>query len=84
VLIEVAQAAPSGRAADLAGPPKAALVDLARAFVERRGQAITGIPDADSFAGIPSGALLPENSARIQGPTFAEWLSSDDATALRI
>jgi hypothetical protein len=82
VLVEVAEAAPAGRAPDLAGPQQADLVDLARAFVARQGQAITVIPDADSVAGIPSGALLPENGARIQGPTFTEWLASDDAAAL--
>jgi uncharacterized protein YbjT (DUF2867 family) len=84
VLVEVAEAAPRGRAADLAGPQKGKLVDLARAFVERRHEAITVIPDADSVAGIPRGALLPENDARIQGPAFAEWLSSEDAAALRL
>jgi uncharacterized protein YbjT (DUF2867 family) len=82
VLLGLAEGAPAGRAPDLAGPQQAELVDLARAFVARQGQAITVIPDADSVAGIPSGALLPENGARIQGPTFTEWLASDDAAAL--
>lgn len=82
VLLEVAEAAPLGRAADLAGPQQANLVDLARAFVQHRGQAITVHPDADSVAGIPPGALPPEDSARIQGPSFEEWLASGDAAAV--
>jgi hypothetical protein len=84
VLVEVAEAAPSGRAPDLAGPQEADLVALARAFVRHRGEAITVHPDADSVAGIPPRALLPENGARIQGPTFEEWLASDDAAALTL
>jgi uncharacterized protein YbjT (DUF2867 family) len=84
VLVEVAEAAPGGRATDLAGPQQADLVDLARAFVERRGEGITVYPDADSVAGIPAGALLPGNGARIQGPAFEEWLASDDAAELAV
>ena len=83
-LLDVAEAVPSGRAPDLAGPQEANLVDLARAFVERRSEAITVHPDADSVAGIPPRALLPGNGARIQGPTFEEWLASDDAAALTV
>jgi len=41
-------------------------------------------PDADSVAGIPPGALLPEDGARIEGPTFEQWLASDDAAALKL
>lgn len=63
VLVELAEAAPGGRVPDLAGPQQADLVGLARAFVERRGEAITVHPDADSVAGIPPGALLPESGA---------------------
>jgi uncharacterized protein YbjT (DUF2867 family) len=84
VLLEVAAAAPRGRAPDLAGPQEAELVDLARAFVRYRGEAITVLPDAESVAGIPPGALLPEDGARIQGHTFTEWLASDDAAALPV
>ncbi len=83
-LLGAAEAVPAGRAPDLAGPRQAELVALARAFVQHRGEAITVCPDADSVAGIPPRALLPENGARIQGPTFEEWLASDDAAALTI
>lgn len=82
VLVEVAEAAPAGRAPDLAGPQQADLVALARKFVRHRGEPITVYPDAESVAGIPPRALLPGEGARIQGPTFDEWLGSDDAAAL--
>jgi uncharacterized protein YbjT (DUF2867 family) len=82
VLLELAETAPPGRAPDLAGPQQADLVTLARAFVRHRGEAITVHPDAESVAGIPPDALLPADGARIQGPTFEEWLASDDAAAL--
>ena len=84
VLLEAAEAAPAGRAQELAGPQEADLVALAQAFVPHRGEAITVHPDADSVAGIPPRALLPEDGARIQGPTFEEWLVSDDAAALAV
>jgi uncharacterized protein YbjT (DUF2867 family) len=83
-LLELAEAGPVGRAPDLGGPQQADLVTLARTFVRHRGAPITVQPDAGSVAGIPPGALLPENGARIQGPTFEEWLASDDAAALAI
>jgi len=84
VLLEAAEAAPKGRAPELAGPEQSQLVELARAFARHRGEAITVHPDADSVAGIPPGALLPEDGARIEGPTFEQWLASDDAAALKL
>jgi uncharacterized protein YbjT (DUF2867 family) len=84
VLLELAEGAPIGRAPDLAGPQEADLVALARAFVEHRGEKITVHPDAERLTGIPPRALLPGNGARLQGPTFDEWLSSEDAAALKV
>ena len=84
VLLEIAEGAPLGRAPDLAGPQEANLVDLARAFVERRGLPITVHADAESVADFPPRALLPERGARIQGPTFEEWLTTDEAAALQV
>jgi len=79
VLVEVAEGTPAGRAPDLAGPEQANLVALGQAFVEHRHAAIELHPIE---VGIPAGAMLPESGARIQGPTFEEWLASDDAAAL--
>lgn len=82
VLLEVAEGAPAGRAPDLAGPQEADLLALARAFVRHRGEAITVQPVARG--GMPPRALLPGAGARIEGPTFEEWLASEDAAALPI
>lgn len=84
VLVELAERAPQHGVPDLAGPQEADLVNLARAFVKRRGLSIAIHPDSESVTGIPRQALLPEAGARIEGPTFEEWLESDDAANLRV
>lgn len=80
----MAEAPPAGRAPDLTGPQQGSLVELAREFVAHRGEQITVLPDTEAAAGIPPGALLPGDGARIQGPTFKEWLASDDAAAMTV
>jgi uncharacterized protein YbjT (DUF2867 family) len=84
VLLEVTERGPAGRAADLAGPEQADLVELARRFVAQRGQQIEVVADSESFPGVPRNALLPGHEARIAGPRFEEWLASDDAAALTL
>jgi uncharacterized protein YbjT (DUF2867 family) len=79
VLVEVAEGAPAGRVPDLAGPQQSNLVALGQALVEHRHEAITVHP---IDVGIPPGVLLPTGGARIEGPTFEEWLASEDAAAL--
>ncbi len=83
VLVEIAQGAPAGWALDLAGPDQADLVDLARAFVRAR-ELDTEVLADDSADATPAGALLPADDARIQGPTFQEWLAGEDAATLTI
>lgn len=80
VLVKLAGQAPIGRAADLAGPHQAELVDLARAFVNRRGLPVTVQPAP--MPGVPANALLPQENARIEGPSFDDWLATEDASAL--
>ncbi len=80
-LVELASEAAIGRAPDLAGPAQADLVDLARAFVRRYGLQIT-VTAAPADPTIPPGANLPTAGARIDGPTFEQWLESDDAARL--
>lgn len=80
VLVEVTEGAPVGRASDLAGP-EAALVALARRLLERRGEAVTVHADRESASSIPPGAFLPGDGTRLEGPTFEEWLESEDAAA---
>lgn len=84
VLVEAAEAAPAGRAPDLAGPGEADLVDMARAFVERRGLDIEVEPDTRTMSGVPPRALMPKDGARIEGPTYEAWLASQDAAALTV
>jgi hypothetical protein len=85
VLIEAADA-PSGKAGmagELAGPEPADLPSLVRAFVERRGVRIRVVADG-SGDGILPRSLLPSTGARLEGPTFAQWLDSDDAARLAL
>jgi uncharacterized protein YbjT (DUF2867 family) len=84
VLAELAAGEPAGRAPDLAGPRAERLVDLARAFVAHRGAELTVEPDTESMASAPPDALLPGPGARLEGPSFEEWLDGDDAAALTI
>ena len=82
VLVELAAARPAERAADLAGPDERRLIELARAFVERRGAEIVVEPDDE--AGVPPRALIPGAGARIEPPSFDEWLDGEDAAALAL
>jgi hypothetical protein len=82
VLLELATGEPREAVPDLAGPEQADLVDLGRAFVARRGLGISVEADSDSVAGMPPGAMLPGPEARIEGPTFDQWLSSEDAAVI--
>lgn len=82
VLVELAEAQPTGWAADLAGPDQRQLIDLARTFVARRGREIAVEPDVG--AGIPPRALMPGAGARIEPPSFEEWLEGADAAALAL
>ena len=82
VLVELAEGPPRGRSSDLAGPEESDLVALARRFVECRHLPIIVHADAASDIGIPPRALVPTEGARIEGPSFEEWLASEDAAAL--
>lgn len=79
VLVEVAEGPPKRRERDIAGPEQAALADLARRFVE---QFALGVTIAPVESRLPGTVLLPGSGARIEGPTFEDWLSGDDAIAL--
>lgn len=84
VLAELATGEPAGRASDLAGPHPARLVELAQAFVDHRGVDLTIEPDTESMAGAPPDALLPGPGARLEGPSYQQWLDGEDAAALTI
>jgi uncharacterized protein YbjT (DUF2867 family) len=78
-LLAAATAATPGRVPDLAGPEQAELVSLARGFVGRFRMA-TRVVSVEST--IPVGANLPGPSALRDGPTFREWLETEDAARL--
>lgn len=76
-LVELAAGPPQGRALDLAGPERADLVSLARRLSERLHLGI----DVQALMPVaPPDALIPDGSTRIDGPTFGQWLTTDDAT----
>jgi len=68
---------------EIAGPRAEDLVDLAARLVARRGDpslietvSDPADPDRDVFE---NGGLLPGPGAMLAGPTFEEWLDTDDA-----
>lgn len=87
-LATVPDSVPAGAGAapirEIAGPREESLVEMARLLVARRGDPvrIEGVtnpadPDRDLYE---QGALLPGPKAILAGPTFAEWLESEDAS----
>lgn len=69
---------------EIAGPREESLVEMARLLAVRRGAPIRieGVtnpadPDHDLYE---QGALLPGPHAILAGPTFEEWLESEDAS----
>jgi uncharacterized protein YbjT (DUF2867 family) len=76
VLAEVVVASPQDRVSDLAGPEQADLVNLARRLSDHLH---LGVEVHALEPDVPAGALIPNKNARIEGPTFDEWLSTDDA-----
>ena len=81
VLVELVGGPPLGNAPDLGGPEEADLVALARKFVEHFGLRIPVVAAAADPT-VPYGATLPGGGARLEGPTFDEWLETEDAARL--
>ena len=81
VLAALAAGTAKQRVADLAGPERADLVTLARRLSERLN---LGIDVQPVEATVPEDALLPTDGARIDGPTFEQWLTTDDAATAAI
>jgi hypothetical protein len=72
---------------ELAGPGEENLASLARLVAARRGEAVrieeVKGADPDSLAAA-DGSLLPGPHARLAGPTFEEWLTTQpDSGAVR-
>jgi uncharacterized protein YbjT (DUF2867 family) len=83
VLVELASGLPVGSAPDLGGPEQADLVTLARKFVEHFGLRIPVVAAAPDPT-VPYGATLPGPGARLERPTFDEWLETEDAARLAV
>lgn len=86
-LVDLAVGAPVKRASDLAGPEPADLVALARAVLARRGVRASVLPmrmPGAAATSMRSGALLPTSGARLEGPTFEDWLAGPDVEAIPI
>lgn len=68
----------SGPVLEVAGPREESLEEMARLLVARRGYSVRVEAGSDPVDGDAneSGALLPDPSARLGGPTFEEWLDA--------
>ena len=71
-----------GSISEVAGPREESLVEAAKLLVSRRGdpieiEGVVNPDDPDRELNL-NGALLPSPSAKLVGPTFAEWLETQD------
>lgn len=78
ILAEVAQGAPAGRHADVAGPDTQDLVDMARRTLAARGREVKLVPTWSAVFGLDmsGNALLPGEGAHIAPTTFEAWLAA--------
>jgi uncharacterized protein YbjT (DUF2867 family) len=84
VLAMVATGDPRGRFADVAGPEKQDMVDMARRTLEARGHQVVLVPtwDGGIFGEEMAGnALLPSPGAHIAPTTFEAWLDQERKAA---
>ncbi len=73
----------NGRITEVAGPQAERLADVAAALFASRGDSLEiregrqpGDPDARAYA---EGAVLPNAGAKLDGPSFEEWLTANAA-----
>jgi uncharacterized protein YbjT (DUF2867 family) len=82
LLVDLACLPPSEALVEVAGPSRESLVLMARATAARRRRRLWCIPLPLPGAGgraMRDGSQCPVGAARIVGPDFHTWLSSDDA-----
>lgn len=78
-LVDLAEAGPSARVPDLAGPERLEMVRLARRVSRARGLGRRVVPlrvPGAAGRGMRSGALTPSTDGPRGRLTFAEWLGS--------
>ncbi len=79
-LVDLAEAGPSGRAPDLAGPEPLQMVDLSRRVSAARGLRRRVVPvwvPGKMGKGLRSGRLIPTSDGPRGRISFAEWLGRD-------
>lgn len=69
-----AETAPSEGVIELAGPRLERLVDQVRQLVAHRHDQLTITP-VEAPESITNGSMLPDERARLRGPTYSEWLA---------
>jgi len=85
VLAEVATEAEPPVRAEVAGPEREYLPDMAQALLHRLGARVMVLPFSlrgDAGPAVQGGALLPADEVHKRGPTFIEWLEGDGPDAL--
>jgi uncharacterized protein YbjT (DUF2867 family) len=78
-LVGLAEAGPSGRVADLAGPERLQMTDLARRVAKARGSARRVVPvrlPGATGRDMRDGSLIPTGEGPRGRQTFAEWLGA--------
>ncbi|SFS14989.1 Uncharacterized conserved protein YbjT, contains NAD(P)-binding and DUF2867 domains [Microbacterium sp. cf046] len=83
-LVALAEAGPSRRAPDLAGPREESLVEMVRGVARARGSRswIPAVPlPGPSGRAQRDGSLLPGPDARLGTQTYAEWLTAFSSSA---
>jgi uncharacterized protein YbjT (DUF2867 family) len=77
----------TGETVEIAGPRPESLVAHARQVVARQGKRLLVLPlwvPGAVGRGLRGGALLPGAGARLIGPSFSEWVGSEDALTPRL
>ena len=85
-LVELVEAGPSGRVADLGGPATAWMADLSRAWARARGdrRPVLGVPLPGKLGrAMRDGTLVSGPGADHGTTTFAEWLQGQEAEAVK-
>jgi uncharacterized protein YbjT (DUF2867 family) len=76
---------PTGRTLEIAGPDVHGLADLARRFLRQKGTRAVVVPlfvPGAAGRALRSGALLPGPEVPLGGPTFDQWLASEEDAAM--
>lgn len=85
-VVDLAEGAPRGRAADIAGPHEEELADMIRAWVRHEGHRGPVVPvrlPSAQMRGMRRGLALPGADALSLGPSFREWLDGEPISAAR-